>query len=365
MTTPAPIPIPLRERWRDFRMRVLPILVFLGAAVTLAIVWRDHAVAPTLVAQVEPIQANVSCYKAGMLADVSVKRFQKVKAGDPVGQVFVADPKVLSSSLAVIQADIDMLRVNLEPIAIQQRNAINYNQLRLDWMRQRAQLAMAKVNLQLAQAEYRRAEELFREKIASESVLDQAKAAQERAEREVQELGWLVDEQAKSFESIQLTNRVELTKVSDEPLRAAIAAQEARLKLTEAELSPMVLTAPADGMVSMVYRRSGEAITAGEPIVTIAAFNAVRIVGYLRPPIAEEPKVGSQVEVRTRGPQRRTGFARVLEVGTQYEAVAPALQSPLRLANLELGLPIGITMPEKMQLRPGELVDVTILPAVN
>jgi hypothetical protein len=79
----------------------------------------------------------------------------------------------------------------------------------------------------------------------------------------------------------------------------------------------------------------------------------------------EEPKPGTRVEVRTRGPNRQVGTAQVIEVGTQFEAIAPALQAPVKIANVELGLPLGISMPANLKIRPGELVDLTLLPARN
>src|SRR6267378_3616848 len=173
MSAPKLIPIPLRQRLQDIRLRLLPLIAFCAAVVVMAVLWKDYVAAPTLVGQAEPYQANVSCYKPGMLAQLDVVRFQKVNLGDPVGQVLVTDPKILASSLSVIQAEIEMLRVGLKPIAAQQRTAMDYSQLRLDWMRQRAQLAMARVNLQLAESEFHRTEELFRDKIVSEKVFDQ------------------------------------------------------------------------------------------------------------------------------------------------------------------------------------------------
>src|SRR5438105_8825012 len=119
-------------------------------------------------------QARDSCYKPCELAELDVTRFQKVKAGDTVGRVLVTDPKILASSLAVIQAEIEILRVGMQPIVTQQRTALDYSQLRLDWMRQRAQLAMARINLQLAGTELGRTEELFKDRIVSERVFDQA-----------------------------------------------------------------------------------------------------------------------------------------------------------------------------------------------
>lgn len=360
MSSPAPIPIPHQQRWRDARLRVLPIVVFAAVLTTIALLWKDYVAAPTMVGQAEPVLAQVSCFKAGVLAEFTVTRFQKVKAGDPVGRVVVTDPKILASSLAVIQAEIEMLRVNMKPIAAQQHNAMDYDTLRLDWMKQRAQLATARVNLQLAETEYRRTDELFREKIVAQRVYDQAAAARERLQNEVEELTKMVNEGEESFKRLQLTNTTEISKVSSDPLLAAIAVQEAKLRLTEAELSPVLLKAPIDGIVSMIYCRAGEAVTAGQSIASIATLNPVRIVGYMRTPILSEPKVGMQVQVRTRGPRREEGAATVVEVGAQLEAVPAALLGPIGLAHAELGLPVDISLPSNLQIRPGELVDITI-----
>src|SRR6266446_4674263 len=187
MSAPKLIPIPFRQRLHDVRLRLVPAIVFCAAVVAMAFLWKNYVSAPTLVGQAETYQANVSCYKPGTLAQLDVARFQKVKLGDPVGQVLVTDPKILASSLSVIQAEIEMLRVGLKPIAAQQRTAMDYSQLRLDWMRQRAQLAMARVNLQLAESDFHRIEELFKDKIVSQRSFEQAKASQDRLRGEVDE----------------------------------------------------------------------------------------------------------------------------------------------------------------------------------
>ena len=357
----SPIPIPLAQRWLDARHRVLPGLVFGTTLFVIALLWKNNVAAPTLVGQAEPVLANVSSYKPGMLAGLTVGRFQTVKAGDPVGLVIITDPKVLTTSLAVIQAEIEMLRAEMKPVSAQQRTAMDYDQLRLVWMKERAQLAGARVNLQLAETEFQRTGELFKDKIVSQRLFDQAKAAQERLRQEVEELTKLVAEGELNFKSLQLSNSVEISKVTLDPLRAAIAVQESKLRLTEAELSPVPLKAPMDGIVSAIYHRSGEAVTAGEAILAIATLAPVRIVGYMRSPILNEPKVGMQVEVRTRGVHREMGSARIVEVGAQLESMPLALAGPLRPPGTELGLPIDISLPANLKIRPGELVDITVL----
>jgi multidrug resistance efflux pump len=361
MTSPAPIPIPWRERWRSARLRFIPAVIFIAVVFFLALMWKEYASVPRLTGQAEVIAANVSCYKPGMLAQLFVNRFQKVKAGDPVGQVQVTDPKIFVASLAVIEADIDMLRAGLQPVAARQRLAMEYSDLRLDWMRQRAQLAMAKANLQLAEADFHRTEELYKDNIVSGRFYDQAKTTQERSQNEVEELTRLVEEQGRNLDQLQLTNTAEISKVTDDPLKAAIAVQDAKLRLKEAELNPIIVRAAVDGMVDVIYHRVGEAVTEGEPIVGIAPFNAVRIIGYLRPPILQEPKLGARVEVRTRGPRGQVGSAEIIEVGSQFEPLPPALQIPVRLTTTELGLPLSISVPPSLKIRPGELVDLKLV----
>lgn len=359
---PVPVPIPFEQRWRDARHRLLPVLVFAGTLGMIGLLWKNHVTPATLVGQAEPVLANVSSHKPGVLAQLTVGRFQRVKAGDLVGQVMVADPRILESSLAVIRAEIEMLRVNMKPIVTMQRNAMDYNRVRLEWMRQRADLASVRVNLQLAETEFHRTEELFKQQITSQQKLEESKAAYEALQRQVEELTRLVAEGEQNFQTLQLTNAADITKISEDPLRAAIAVQESKLRLTEAELSPIALKAPMAGIVSVIYHRSGEAVTAGQPILSIATLSPVRIVGYLRPPLSEEPQAGARVEVRTRGVHRQAGVAQVVEVGAQLESLPPALQGPLGLASVELGLPIAISLPANLKIRPGELVDVTLLP---
>src|ERR1700690_3986374 len=242
-TGPAPIPIPVRQHWCNLRLRFVPPVVFGVAILVIALLWDGHVAAPTLVGQVEPQLAAVSSQKAGVLAGLTVSRFQSVKTGDTVGHVIVADPQLLESSLAVIRSEIEMLRVNLSPIATQQRNAINYVQLRLGWMKERADLAAVRVNMQLAEAEWRRSDELFKDKLVSQSALDIAKASYDALNRQGEERAKLVADGEKSFSSMQPDGTADLSQVSNEAMRTAIAVQEAKLRLTEAELNPITLKA--------------------------------------------------------------------------------------------------------------------------
>ncbi len=357
---PPSIRIPLQQRWHDLRMRVLPLAVFGTALVSIVALWKDYVAAPTLVGQAEPVLADVSSPKPGVLAELNVTRFRQVKAGEVVGKVLIADPKIVASTLAVIEAEIKSLSASMKPVAAQQRNAMDYDQLRLDWMRQRAQLASAKVNRDLAESEFHRMDELFKERIVAARLHEEAKANLDRLQGEVDVLTKLVSDCETHLNNLQITNAVELSKVSLDPLQAEIAVQEAKLAQAVAEMSPVLLTAPIDGIVTRIDHRTGEAVTPGKPIVAIATLNAVRIVGYLRPPLCDQAKVGMTAQVRTRGLPRQIGTSLVRVIGSQLEPIPPPLLGPIKLASAELGLPIEFEMPANLAIRPGELVDLIL-----
>jgi hypothetical protein len=55
----------------------------------------------------------------------------------------------------------------------------------------------------------------------------------------------------------------------------------------------------------------------------------------------------------------------VVQIGAQLEPLPVALQSSVKLFGPDLGLPVDISLPVNLVLRPGELVDITILPVAN
>lgn len=356
------IPIPPAQYWREFRQRVLPGTVFAGVLVILAVLWRGHLAAPVMVGQAEALTNNISAPVDGTLAGLNVTRFQRVRAGEILGYVVSADTRLAAASLGVIRAEIDALRAGAgdRPLTDHQRNAMDYIALRLDWMRQRAVLATAQVNLQLADIEVARAEALFNERIVAQTELDLARTTRDAYRREIEELQRLVTEGEAGMKSLSPEAGADLARVTDESLRAAIAVEEANLRLVEAQFSPVPLVAPVDGMVTMVLHRSGETVGAGAPVVTVTAARPTHIVAYVRQPSDLDLAVGTPVLVRSHGSRRVTAPSLVTAVGAQIEPLPETMRATLRFTRIELGLPVSILVPPEMRLRPGEMVDVLL-----
>ena len=358
-----PIPTPRAQLWRQFQNKSLPVVFFLAALLVVVALWRSTLVAPSLIGEVEPVRAFVSSPKAGTLTQLRVTHLQQVRAGDPIAQVTPTDPKIVQASLAVIQAQIQSLRVNLQPALEQHRFALNYDRLRLDCMEQRVQLATTQVQLQFAENELRRTEELFRDKVVAEKALEQVRTTKQRLETEVAERTGLVKDQEQKLQGIKLASSPagsDGNVSSDNILEASIQVEEAKLRLTESELGPVTVTVPIDGTVSVIHHRAGEAITAGEPILTVSGRASDRIIGYMPQPLAFAPEIGMKVRVRCRSVPRIVSAAEIVGVGGQLETINPTF---LHLSHTHLhlvGLPILVSVPSDQKLMPGEIVDLIV-----
>lgn len=362
MPSLEPIPTSATVRTREFRSRILPKLIFGIVLLVIVVLWWLYLSAPVLVGQVEPITTYVNSPKAGILQELKLIRLQRVKAGDPIAIVTTTDPKVAQASLAVIRAEIELLKVNLEPEMAEQRYAIQFDRLRLDAMSQRVELASSKVKLAQSESDLRRAEALARGKIVSDSSYEQTRATRDKLLADVQERTRLVMEMDKSLESHEIKEgTVNKLPGPQDILNASIAVQEAKLALTEAETKPVTLYAPVDGVVNMINRRPGEAITAGEPIATITALTSDHIVGYIRQPITVHVANGMTVEVQARSFNRPIGKGTIVHVGTQLEPINPLLLVTSAASTTPvLGLPLEISLPQGLKLAPGEVVDLAL-----
>ncbi|MFP4191150.1 MAG: HlyD family secretion protein [Candidatus Hydrogenedentota bacterium] len=357
-----PIPIPLAERWRAFRMRVIPVVVFIIAASAAGLIWRQHIAAPMMVGKVESVRATVASPANGSLGTLRVGAFDEVTAGQTVAQVVRTDPQEVEHALAVIQAEINLIRAGMEPILSHERNILDLEQVRLDGMTKRVELASKRVRLQHAESEYQRVSQLHAEGLVSTDEYEAATAERDTLRTEVEELAKVVEDIEQTIGrrlGVDEEGRIEDLTAHEERLRAAIAVQEEELRLTEAQLRPVELEAPMDGRVARMHKRGGEYVTEGEPILDISGSESERVVAFLRQPIQFEPEPGMPVQVRRRGGDRQGAETEVLVVGSHLEPIAEVLRQPLNpQGGRELGLPLVINLPPELPVRPGELVDV-------
>ena len=359
MKTPdhAPIPIPLSHRWRDFRIRFVPFLIFAITLVVIGTLWRQAVAPASLTGQVEPIKASVSSPLAGAIVELTVDRFQSVKAGTLIARVRPGDPR---ESLDLMRSQLDLLRTSTDPQAAQRREAVDYQKLRLSWLQQKVDLSTAQIKLQFAGVELERATKLYGQKAITEKAYDLTLKQKQAVESQVEERGKLVADLEKALEALRVAGPVAGQGADSDAFQKTLRAQDAQMRQIEENLQGLALTAPIDGMVTSIVHWTGENVPAGEPIVVLTATHSDRIVGYLREPFPLDPQVGMEVDVQTRTSRRINGRGLVTHLGVEFEPITnPALHPA---ASPEVGLAIEVSLPPGLPLRPGELVSLVIRP---
>ncbi len=160
MTKLRRIPSPPRVIFREIRIAVLPFIAFAVVLGLTLVTWRNYVGPAALVGEVEPVRAYVSSPQDGQLIMLSVGLLDPVSVGQTVGQILPTDPRILVSQLAMGRFRVDHLRNALDARLRQQNNEIAYVGLRLDWLNQRAELAMLRAQQSYYQLELKRQEQL-------------------------------------------------------------------------------------------------------------------------------------------------------------------------------------------------------------
>src|SRR2546430_17724819 len=102
------IKMPASQMWREFRMRFLPMGVFLMALVGAFFLWQQAVLGPTMIGSVETIQTYVTAPMAGQVTNLLVHQFQIVKKDEPIAEFISSDFRAVSRQLQDLRSRIAM-----------------------------------------------------------------------------------------------------------------------------------------------------------------------------------------------------------------------------------------------------------------
>jgi multidrug resistance efflux pump len=348
------IPTPAKVQWRELRINVVPFVVFAVVLIGVAMVWKNRAPTSGIDGISEGRTATVTSHQDGMISVLLVQPFQEVRAGEPLAVIV---PKDARASLDFLRSQLELARIRLMP-TLSEENAVNFERLRSDLFRTRSDLAVARVNMVRAEQERKRNASLFEQKLVSQEVLEISDAAVQAYAAEIREKS-----NAVSFIEARL-QELPFAQGQTNPARQAhsalVTSLENAYRAVTNEWGSFTLFSPIDGVVQNVYRQAGENITAGEPILTVESAQSDRIVGYLRQPYPVDPVVGMDVQIRTRERRPRNFSSKIYQVGPQVEVITNSLARIPPQLTVDAGLPIAITIPPGLELRPGETVQLIV-----
>ena len=293
---------------------------------------------------------------SGRIILLETSRFQSVTEGDVLA---VIEPIGVKTQLDSLKLEIDIIRSRIDPIAEKKRNAVSYFRLRLEWLQQRVSLASSKVNLQRAENELTRDKKLFDQELISADRYDQSLKNVDALKAAVAEATNMVNELGTALDGLQTLDALNQTDQLDEQLKMAIQAQEEHFRRIEQISKPYTLVAPISGKVSSIDRVRGETVMNGDRVLAITSEEPTQLIAYLKAPVAIPLESGTPVRLQTRGKNKRTATSQIEGISPAWEPLSQSADTPnAGEFSLNLGLPILLTIPSDLKIRPGELVDI-------
>ena len=257
-------------------------LVLIALGIGGYVLWRSKENA-TLIGVVRTTEIRVAPEVGGQLVTINVQKGDHVKAGDVVAQL-----SAIELSASVVQA-----RAALDEASAQRDNV--YAGVRAEEVASLASaIDKAKSRLDYAQSELTRKAQLVPNNAASQQDLDQAvnDAATARAD--------VAEAQANHTAAVAGPTREERA-IADAQVKAAARAVE----VLERRLDKTTLRAPADGIVTVIVAEVGENLTAGQPVLAIAATGKQWLSFNVREDMLHGLTVGDKVEVVRAGEEPR------------------------------------------------------------
>ena len=242
------------------------------------------------------VQANISPVIpriSGYITEVKVKDNQKVKMGDTL---LVLDNRDLhlkveqaKAALATAQSNLGAARANTNAatanIATSQASVSTID----------AQIATAKINVWRATQDYNRFENLIKDHSVTQQQYEQALAAKQTAENQLQVL------QTQKQQATTQTRGVasQSTATSSQIGVASSIIKQRQVEVDEAKLnlSYAVITAPAAGLISKVNVQAGQFVQAGQSTFSLVLNDDVWVVANFKETQLNKMAIGQKVVV--------------------------------------------------------------------
>lgn len=312
------------------------------------------------------IEANISPVIPripGYVTEVRVKDNQKVKKGDTLiildnrtEQIQVEQAQAAlaaaKSNLSVAQATTTVAKDN---IATYQANVSTAD----------AQIEAAKVTLRRATQDYDRYANLIKDHSVTQQQFDQAEAAKQSAERQLQVL--MDQKNAATRQTNAATSQSNATFQQVSVASASIQQRQADLDNAMLNLSYTVIVAPEDGYISKVNVQVGQFLQTGQSLFNVVLDTNPWVVANFKETQLEKMREGQKVTIHVDAYPGHDFEAKVSSfspaTGSRF-ALLPPDNASGNFVKVVQRLPVKIEFtsndPLVKNLRPGMNVDVDV-----
>jgi multidrug resistance efflux pump len=370
-------------RFGRLRLHVVPFLVWLAVVGCVIVLFRHRTQRFEVLGLAQGRVHQVAATSTGRLREIRVQLFDEVAKGIEVAVIdTVLDNENLQTQLNTALAEVQHLKAQFAPareqlvaeatsldtgrVAALRRFSVDAEAARMRVLELKAQIEADRIAVEAMEVE-RKAflvqrlsdqnevvyYELQAMKVRRETLGNQIEENERLLEQAEQDLG---QAEQRRDEFAQRQPQHPPIDTALEVIQKAVAVQEQRIEELLARRQPLVLTSPIDGVVSLVQHKAGEAILAGEPILSIAEVKPSEIVAYAGEDQLGRVREGLVVELVKDGEPAQVANSQVVYLGPGMELMPQRLW---RNPNVpQWGQPVLIKIPPGMELLPGEPVGI-------
>ena len=266
----------MSSKGRTFAILALAVVI-LGAAGALFRFETQRKPRPPLIGVVHETEIRIAPEISARLASLPVKPLQAVHKGEVIAAL--SSPQV-AASLEQAKANLESARANLANVVAgvrqEERDTAAQN------------VAIAASNLTLAKQQYARVAVLAAKNYASKQQFDEDTAAMDEAQA-----------------SLALAQQA-LAESEAGPTKEEVAIAQSQVALAlatvadlQAQLAKTTLTSPVDGVARLLVAEPGEAISPGQPVLTLAVAGDRWFTFTIREDRLQGLAMGSQIALKT------------------------------------------------------------------
>jgi membrane fusion protein (multidrug efflux system) len=281
-----------KKRSKSFLI-VLIVLIVAGGAFGISKYIHSKHHEETDDAQVEANINPVIPKIPGYVTEVRVKDNQRVKKGDTL---LLLDDRDLKIRLEQAEAALGTAESNLSSAkATTNASQANIATSQAAIAAADAQIEAAKVNVWRTTQDYNRYANLIQDHSVTQQQFEQAQAAKETAEKQLEVLQQQKLQAAKQTNAV--TSQSSATSMQIGTANATIKQRQVDVDDAKLNLSYTVITAPADGIVSKVNVQAGQFLQAGQATFSIVQDNSIWVVANFKETQFDDLKIGQKVSV--------------------------------------------------------------------
>ena len=242
-----------------------------------------------LEANISPIIPRVS----GFVTEVRVKDNQTVKKGDTL---LVLDDRDFKIKVDQAEAALATARSNYssaQATSSAARSNISTQQAAVATAD--AQIETAKINVWRSTQDYNRYANLIKDHSITQQQYEQAQAAKETAERQLQVLQEQRKQASQQTNSVTTQSRATSSQIGI--AGATIKQREVDVADARLNLSYTVITAPADGLVSKVNVQVGQFLGAGQATFSVVLDSTIWVIANYKETQFDKIQLGQKVIV--------------------------------------------------------------------